>query len=132
MKNKLITSLTELDSLAKTLAKQLKGGEILALVGNLGAGKTTFVQKLAKFLQVKRPVQSPTFVLMNLFPARLQNGRKITLYHLDLYRTKNFNEVKALGITEFWGQKNSLTLIEWADKIKKYLPKNALVIKFKN
>lgn len=132
MKTALTTSLAELETLAETLAKQLKGGEILALVGDLGAGKTTFTQKLAKRLRVNARVQSPTFVLMNLFPARLRNGRKVTLYHLDLYRTKNFNEVRALGITEFWGQKNSLTLIEWADKIKKHLPKNALVIKFQN
>lgn len=132
MKTALTTSLAELESLAETLAKQLKGGEVLALVGDLGAGKTTFTQKLAKHLKVKARVQSPTFVLMNLFPARLRSGRKITLYHLDLYRTKSFSEVKALGISEFWGQKNSLTLIEWADKIKKHLPKNALVIKFQN
>ncbi|MCL5009035.1 MAG: tRNA (adenosine(37)-N6)-threonylcarbamoyltransferase complex ATPase subunit type 1 TsaE [Patescibacteria group bacterium] len=132
MKSAFIASLNELDKLADQLAKTLTGGEILALVGDLGAGKTTFTQKLAKRLKVTARVSSPTFVLMNLFKARLKNGRAVTLYHLDLYRTQNFKEVKALGITEFWEQKNSITVIEWADRIKKYLPKHALLIKFKN
>jgi len=132
MKSVLKASLKTLDSLAEEVAANLKGGEILALVGNLGAGKTTFTQKLAKKLKVKASVLSPTFVLMNLFKAKLKNGRQITLYHLDLYRTRDFAEVKALGITEFWGQKNSVTVIEWADKIKKHLPKNAIVIYFQN
>ena len=125
-------SLKTLDKLANEMARDLKGGEILALVGDLGAGKTTFTQKLAKKLKVKAGVLSPTFVLMNLFKAQLKNGRKITLYHLDLYRTKSFAEVKALGITEFWGHKNSVTVIEWADKIKKHLPKNATIVYFQN
>ncbi|MCL5775289.1 MAG: tRNA (adenosine(37)-N6)-threonylcarbamoyltransferase complex ATPase subunit type 1 TsaE [Patescibacteria group bacterium] len=132
MKSVLKASLKTLDRLAEELAGNLKGGEILALVGNLGAGKTTFTQKLARKLKVKASVLSPTFVLMNLFKAKLKNGRPITLYHLDLYRTRDFAEVKALGITEFWGQKNSVTVIEWADKIKKHLPKNAIVIYFQN
>ncbi len=132
MKSAFIASLNELDKLADQLAKSLTGGEILALVGDLGAGKTTFTQKLAKRLKVTARVSSPTFVLMNLFKARLKNGRAVTLYHLDLYRAQNFKEVKALGITEFWEQKNSITVIEWADRIKKYLPKHALLIKFKN
>jgi len=132
MKSPLKASLKTLDSLAGRLAEEIKGGEILALVGDLGAGKTTFTQKLAKKLKVKAGVLSPTFVLMNLFKAELKSGRKVTLYHLDLYRTKSFAEVKALGIAEFWGQKNSVTVIEWADKIKKHLPKNATVIYFQN
>jgi tRNA threonylcarbamoyladenosine biosynthesis protein TsaE len=132
MKSVFTTSLKDLPSLAKTLAKQLKGGETLALMGNLGAGKTTFTQELAKQLRVKGRVLSPTFVLMNLFKAKLKNGKIVTLYHLDLYRIKNFKEVKALGLPEFWGQKNSLTIIEWADRIKKFLPKNAIYIKFQN
>lgn len=132
MKSVFTTSLKELPGLAERLAKQLKGGEVLALMGNLGAGKTTFTQALAKQLKVKGRVLSPTFVLMNLFKARLKSGRIITLYHLDLYRIKKFKEVKALGLPEFWGQKNSLTIIEWADRIKKNLPKNAIYIKFQN
>lgn len=132
MERAIWTSLENLEKTAKTLAKTLKGGEVLALMGNLGSGKTTFTQKLGKELKVKNPVTSPTFVLMNIFQAQLASKRRVILYHLDLYRTKNFREIKALGITEIWGHKNTLTVIEWAEKIKKYLPKNAIVVKFKN
>lgn len=118
--------------LAKRLSKRLKGGEILGLVGPLGSGKTVFAKALAKGLKVRQKVASPTFTLMHPFPARLANKKPITLYHLDLYRTKTFREVKALGITEAWGKKNTVTLIEWADKIRKYLPKKTFYIQFRH
>lgn len=120
---------------AKQIAKELKGGEILALTGPLGAGKTTFSQSLGKALKVKEHMTSPTFTIMHRFKARLpqvtvQKTLPINLYHLDLYRLKNFKEVKALGITEIWGNKDTVTLIEWADKIKKHLPKKTYYINF--
>lgn len=115
---------------AKSLAKQLKGGEVIALIGPLGSGKTTFAKALAKLMKVKKKVTSPTFTLMHAFPARLPNKKPITFYHLDLYRTKSFREAKALGITEIWGKKNTVTLIEWADKIKKHLPKKTIYLQF--
>lgn len=123
-------NLIEVKALAKTLAKTLTGGEIFALVGPLGSGKTTFVKALGKQLKIKHTITSPTFTLLHCFPTRLKNRQSIMLYHLDLYRTKNFKEIKALGLTEFWGRSNTVTLIEWADKIKKYLPKKTTVIKF--
>jgi tRNA threonylcarbamoyladenosine biosynthesis protein TsaE len=123
--------LNETKLLAKKLAKTLKGGEIFALCGDLGAGKTTFTQFLAKELSIKKRVSSPTFVLMNLFSGKLPGSKKkVILYHLDLYRTKNFKEVSALGVTEFWGSPTSITVIEWGDKIKKFLPKHAQIIIF--
>ncbi len=122
--------LMEIKPTAAKMAKKLKGGEILALIGNLGSGKTTFARALGKALGVKHAITSPTFALMRIFPARL-SGRRAAFYHLDLYRAKNFREVKALGITEMWGQKGTLTVIEWADKIKKHLPKKAVAIYFK-
>jgi tRNA threonylcarbamoyladenosine biosynthesis protein TsaE len=125
------TTLTDIPELSKKIAQKLKGGEVLALVGPLGSGKTTFTKALGKFLKVKNTVTSPTFVLMSTFLAKLKNNKKVYLYHLDLYRTKNFREVEALGITEFWGKKDTLTVIEWANKIQKHLPKNTTVIKFK-
>jgi tRNA threonylcarbamoyladenosine biosynthesis protein TsaE len=116
--------------LAKKIAHQLKGGEILALIGPLGSGKTTFTKTLAKQLKVRHKVTSPTFTLMHPFEAKLLNKKTVTLYHLDLYRTKNFREVKALGITEWWGKPTTVTVIEWADKIKKHLPKKTIFIYF--
>jgi tRNA threonylcarbamoyladenosine biosynthesis protein TsaE len=125
-------SLSQIETLAEQISLELKGGEVLALVGQLGAGKTTFAQSLGKRLKVKQRMSSPTFTLMHAFPARLKNGQPVVLFHLDLYRTKGFAEVKNLGLQEFMGKKGTITLIEWADKIKRHLPKKTYVIKFKN
>jgi len=127
------TDLDGIKALAKKVAKSLKGGEIFALVGNLGAGKTSFVKALGKELKLKHKITSPTFTLMHNFEAKIPaTKKKVFLYHLDLYRTKNFKEVKALGLTEIWGRPDTITIIEWADKIQKYLPAKATIIKFKN
>jgi tRNA threonylcarbamoyladenosine biosynthesis protein TsaE len=124
--------LDEIPTEAKNLSKRLKGGEILALIGPLGSGKTTFTKALGKYLKVKHPITSPTFTLMHAFPARLSAKKSIILYHLDLYRSKSFLEVKALGLTEIWGNQDAVTVIEWADKIKKHLPKKTSLIYFEH
>ena len=119
--------------MAKKVATSLKGGEIFALVGTLGAGKTTFVQALGKELKLKHKITSPTFTLMHNFEVKIPDlQNKVFLYHLDLYRTKNFKEVRALGLTETWGRPDTITIIEWADKIKKHLPIKTQIIKFEN
>ena len=130
MKTKYEIKLNDIKTLAKDLAKTLKGGEILALNGPLGSGKTTFTQALGRELKIKHKITSPTFALLHSFPAKLKFGKKIMLHHLDLYRTKNFRECKALGLTEFWGQPQTVTVIEWADKIYKHLPKKTITIEF--
>lgn len=133
MKRPIITSLKEIKILAKNTAKNLRGGEIFALIGTLGAGKTTFVKYLGKELKLKHKVTSPTFALMHNFEAKVGTKKKtVLIWHLDLYRTKNFKEVKALGITETWGHPETITIIEWADKIKKYLPAKTQTIEFIN
>lgn len=115
--------------LAKKVASSLKGGEILALIGELGAGKTFFTQSLAHILGVKEKITSPTFILLKTYRA---TGKKIKkIYHLDAYRLKSANDLTDLGILEFLGAKKSLTVIEWADKVKKILPAKTLFIKIK-
>lgn len=132
MKTAKLITLDEIPSLAKQVAKTLRGGEIFALIGTLGSGKTTFVKALGKELKIKHKITSPTFALMHAFPLPKKNKRPgLTLYHLDLYRTKNFREVTALGLLEIWGRKDTLTFIEWADKIKRHLPKKTKILKFK-
>jgi len=123
--------LPQVKQLAKDVARQLKGGEIFALVGPLGSGKTTFVKAIGKTLKIRDKITSPTFILLQGYETKIRS-KKIMLFHLDLYRTKNYKEVKALGLNEFWGKPNTLTFIEWADKIKKYLPKKTTTINFRH
>lgn len=126
-------SLTDIPAAAKAIAAQLQGGEILALIGPLGSGKTAFTKQLAKHLKIKNRITSPTFVLMQSFLGKLPKNKKtVLLMHLDLYRTKSWKEIAPLGITELWRRKNSVTVIEWADKIKNRLPKNSRLLYFKH
>ncbi len=106
--------------IAAHLAANFKGGEILGLIGDLGAGKTNFVQGLAIYLGVTDTVNSPTFVLMKPYPTK--NKKCKLLVHLDCYRLHNPGELLALGVTEYLNDSKCLTVIEWADKIKSVLP----------
>lgn len=108
--------------LAITYAKNLQGGEIIALSGNLGAGKTIFTKGLAHALGVKHVVNSPTFNILKLYPTTNNLGI-ITLVHIDAYRLKSSNELEALGVQEYFDNPNFVTVIEWPEKIKKILPK---------
>ncbi len=130
MKQPVRLPLSQVKKFAQTQAKQLRGSEIIALIGDLGSGKTTFTQNLAKALGVKQKVLSPTFIVLQEFPTKLKTktGQPVILAHLDLYRTKNFTELKALGLNQIWGQPQTVTVIEWADKIKRYLPPSTIYL----
>ena len=118
-------ALSQAETEAKKIAQKIKGGEIFALIGELGSGKTTFTKALGKELGIRQTISSPTFVMMQQFEIPKS---KLFLYHLDLYRTKNFKEVQSLGITEWWGHPQTITVIEWADKILNDLPSNTTII----
>jgi tRNA threonylcarbamoyladenosine biosynthesis protein TsaE len=107
--------------IAANLARKLKGGEIIALEGDLGAGKTTFTQYLAKALGVKQHVTSPTFVLMKIYEIRNKKYGIRNLVHVDCYRLDEPQELFYLGLEEYLNKPDSLVAIEWADKIKDYL-----------
>ena len=117
--------LSQAESTAKKMARTIKGGEVIALIGPLGIGKTTFTKTLGKALGIKQSIPSPTFVMMQEFAIPKQ---KLYLYHLDLYRIKNYKEVSSLGITQWWGHPETVTVIEWADKIQAHLPKDTIII----
>lgn len=120
------------DSLEKTaqialkIAAGFKGG-VIALTGELGAGKTTFTQYFAKALKVKDKIISPTFVLIRQHP--LKNGS--ILFHVDLYRLESEKAIKSLGLEELWHNPKNIVLVEWAQKAKNLLPENTLWINFK-
>jgi len=103
---------------------------IIALEGDLGSGKTTFIQGLAQGLEVKENILSPTFVIQKDFSLALKNYKN--LYHIEAYRLKNTSELLGLGFKDLIKNSENLIVIEWADKIKKILPKNILKIEFTN
>ncbi len=121
-----ISSLYQLEMFAKKLAKNLSGGEVLALNGELGAGKTAFAKKLLSAAGIKKSITSPTFVLMIPYKSK-----DYTFYHMDLYRINGYKEVKALGVEELWERDENIFIIEWAAKIKRHLPKNTIFLNFK-
>ncbi len=105
-------------------------GQIIALKGDLGAGKTTFMQGVAKGLGIKKKILSPTFSLMKKF--KINSNPKSFLYHFDCYRFESEKEVLDLGFEEIISNLNNIIFIEWPEKIKGVLPKNIINIIFKN
>ena len=103
----------------------LKEGGVIALSGELGAGKTTFVQGFAKGIGVKDRIISPTFVLMR--QHQIPKSEKM-LYHVDLYRLEGEVNIDELGLKDLFIDPNSIVIIEWAEKIKNLLPKNTTFI----
>ncbi len=110
----------------KTLKR--KRALVLGLCGDLGSGKTTFTQQIAKFLGVKEKVTSPTFVLMKTYKLLSTNYK--LLVHIDAYRLKNPRELVKLGWRELIKNPKNLIVVEWADKIKKIMPKDTIFICF--
>jgi len=116
--------------LGKKIAKELKGGETIALIGELGAGKTIFTKGIADGLRIKKIITSPTFVLMKVYPIDLKKNNKIkTLCHIDAYRLNSGKDLIDIGINDYLGQKNTVTIIEWADQIEDILPINTIFVK---
>jgi tRNA threonylcarbamoyladenosine biosynthesis protein TsaE len=124
----LTNSADQTQQAAYQIAKKFqKNGGVIALIGDLGAGKTTFAQGFAKALGVKDKVISPTFVLVRQHP--LPDSER-TLFHIDLYRLEGKINPQELGLKELFDDPNNLVLIEWAEKIADFLPKQTLTIKF--
>lgn len=109
----------------------LKQAFIIALEGNLGAGKTTFIQGLAQGLGIKESVLSPTFLILKQFPVTSRCSY-VNFYHIDAYRLKNPEELLELGFRDLINNPENIVVIEWANKIKKILSKNIFKIKFIN
>ena len=107
-----------------------KGGSalVIALKGELGSGKTTFSQGLARALGIKHPITSPTFLLIKNYEKKIGGYKR--LYHMDCYRIKAKKELLNLNFKNIVADSKNIILIEWADKIKKIVPKNAIWIKF--
>lgn len=109
--------------IGKRIGRLLKVGDVVALVGELGAGKTQLIKGLAAGVGIGNPtyISSPSFTLINEYPG------KIPFYHIDLFRLEREKEAEELGLEDYF-QGGGITAIEWADKIPSLLPKEMLLI----
>lgn len=138
MEKRTVRNLTELAEFAHELHGELlkREGEqatVVALHGDLGAGKTALVQQLAQAFGITKQVTSPTFIIMQSFP--LVSGQNSTahynkLVHIDTYRIEDLEEVKVLGFEALFKEKHSIMFIEWAEKINDILPASTIHVTF--
>lgn len=112
---KTMNSVKDTAGLASEFAEILEKGDILLFTGEIGTGKTTFIQALAKKLGIKELVTSPTFVI-----HMLRDSGRIPLSHVDLYRLNNDDEVESIGFEEYYD--TAITVIEWADRYSGFEP----------
>ena len=116
--------------------KSKKKSFVIGLEGELGGGKTTFIQGFAKGLGIKEKILSTTFIIYKKFKIQNPNAKsnpksKIqNFYHFDCYRIRKPKEILDLGFKEIISNPKNIVVVEWADKIKKIMPKNTLWIKF--
>lgn len=120
-----IFSCDQMEEFGHKIATQVPNGSVIALVGDLGAGKTTLVREVARALSIKEVVQSPTFNIMKIY---LKGDRP--LIHIDAYRLADINT--DIGLDEYIGYETGLTMIEWPHYIEKLLPENTIWIEIKN
>jgi tRNA threonylcarbamoyladenosine biosynthesis protein TsaE len=116
-------SASETIRLGKRIGGLLRSGDVVALVGELGAGKTQFIKGLAEGAGVGKPtyISSPSFTLINEYPG------SIPFYHVDLFRLEREKEAEELGLEDYF-EGDGITAIEWADKIPSLLPREMLLI----
>ncbi len=129
---KIIThSRKEMQILGREAGAICSGQEVFVLSGDLGAGKTTFLQGLAQGLGVTGQVNSPTFNILKLYKTKKGSVVK-SFCHIDAYRLSSAQDLKALGIEEILADKEMVVAIEWAEKVKAIWPRNKIKIKFKH
>ena len=124
MKEFITNNVEETIKIAKDLAQELKPGQVIALSGNLGAGKTIFVKALAEATGIKETITSPTFVLLKAYDLDFNNIKKFI--HVDCYRLDGAEDLADIGLQDYLEDPGALIVIEWADKLVN-LPKDNLV-----
>ncbi len=116
------TSAEETEAAGERLAAGLRPGDVVALVGELGAGKTCFIRGLVRGLGATTRATSPTFVLINQYRGR------VPIYHVDAYRTQSLRELLEIGVDELMGG-DGVTVVEWADKLLPLLPPGTIEVR---
>ncbi len=117
----ILKGLEETEEFGEKLGSLLKPGDIVSLIGDLGAGKTTLTKSIGKGLGIEDYITSPTFTLVNEYKG------KYWVYHFDVYRLDNIEELDDLGFDEYF-YSNGVSIIEWGDRIEKFLPKEKINI----
>jgi len=144
MKQKVLSASTaKTKKLGKDLAKKIlrtapsKKAVVLGLEGDLGSGKTTFLQGFARGLGIKEKILSPTFVIMKKFAIKTNTHDSRgtptpnTFYHIDCYRIQKSKEILDLGFKEIISDSQNIVAIEWSERIKKVLPKQIILLRFR-
>ena len=125
MMETVLNSFQEMQTFGKKLAKKIHGGTIIALIGNLGSGKTTFAQGFARGLGIQDSVISPTFKLVSEY-----EGTHYPLYHIDCYRLDSPEDFLNIGGENYLNPENGITLIEWAERIEPFWTDRWILIHF--
>jgi len=115
-------SVAETQKLAEQLAKEVHAGKIITLSGELGAGKTTFVQGFAKGLGIPNRVVSPTFMIVRNYTITNSQLQIENFYHIDLYRIHSEKELEGLGFSEILADKQGVVIVEWPERMGSLLP----------
>ena len=126
----IVRSVAQMNALARRMLKGVHGGDVLALSGELGAGKTTFVQGLAKAARIAEQITSPTFVLMKIYALPQSVNNIEQLCHIDAYRLESGADLAAIGAQEYIGDARTLTVIEWPERVKELIPRMAIQVSF--
>jgi tRNA threonylcarbamoyladenosine biosynthesis protein TsaE len=121
-------SVEETIEYANRFAGNLKRGDVVALYGDLGSGKTQFVKGVCKAFNVCTQTTSPSFVILNRYYGINSDRSELLIFHFDLYRIGSSNELYDLGYEEFL-QSNDICLIEWAERLDKLLPRKRYDVK---
>ena len=123
MKRIEIDSLSELKNVAREVIESLEGRTVVLLRGEMGAGKTTLISRIAAYLGAEDTVTSPTFALVNQY-----EGSECRIYHFDFYRIEEIEEVFDLGYEEYF-YSGELCFVEWPEKIEPLLPDDAMTVR---
>jgi len=112
----------------KEFAPNLKLGDVVAFFGDLGTGKTEFIKGICQYFKVEDMVTSPTFTIMNRYNG-IDPDNEIAIFHIDLYRITNPEELGNIGFDECMYSKSAIKLVEWAENANDLLPKSIYSVK---
>lgn len=122
----------ETQEFAKNFAQSLNFGDVLALTGELGSGKTAFAKGIAAAIGIKDHITSPTFVILKNYEIKNYKLKIKNLVHIDCYRINGIDDAESIGLNEYFESKDNVVIIEWAENIQSILPKRTKHIKLEN